>query len=181
MKDNVNRISFDEGTILGGKVDGADVEGYFPLADVPDTVWKSSRPHEKPNHYADMDQEGNGAFAGQDLFEISKNPKNLKPKTWLDYYKSIGVTPSKQGSLPFRVWQIYDAMVAYVSSRHVLHFSRPRAFWHITSATPANPCTARSSPTATLPCRSRRASTPPTRRAWCDPSGSTCSNRSTRS
>jgi len=99
---------------------------FIALADVPDLWWKNNAvrgAHEKPNHFADMDQEGTGAFAGQTLMSLyEKDPGSLTTDTWRQFYQSIDVTRSKMGSLPFRVRQIYEAMVQYVHDRKVSEY-----------------------------------------------------------
>jgi hypothetical protein len=124
MEANLQRVSFDEATILTGDTSPAAGE-FFPLADVPDTVWKQGhfrRGKENPNHFADMDEPGSGTFAGEDLFSISAVPAKIVPKVWNEFYDSIGVAPNHRGSLPFRVWQIYAAMVASAKAGDVVGF-----------------------------------------------------------
>ncbi len=80
---------------------------------------------DNPNHFADMDL----PYKEFDTF-LEFNLKNLEtnpnPADWLDYYASVKPRydewaaalgkPSKPylhwGALPFRVWQLFDAMVA---------------------------------------------------------------------
>ena len=94
---------------------------YVPLADVADDVWRTTRPSDENNHFADMDQTApSGQYKGKDLLELTKTPSNIDPQVWLDFYGSIpGINP---GALPFRVWQIYNEMVAYLKQGDALHF-----------------------------------------------------------
>lgn len=122
MQANLDRVSFDEATILTGSTTPAS---FFPLADVPDTVWKSGqfkRGRENPNHFADMDEPGQGPFAGQDLFSLSTDPSKIMPADWNAFYESIGTAKSHRGSLPFRVWQLYVAMVSAAKSKNTAEF-----------------------------------------------------------
>jgi hypothetical protein len=84
---------------------------------------------DNPNHYADIDlpYKGSSTFLS---FVLGNPTKNLKPQVWMDYYTSLKPkydawaaalgqdTPDNQldkkhlGALPFRVWQLFDAMVA---------------------------------------------------------------------
>jgi len=100
-----------------------------PLADVPDIIWKQSKKttdygrmgDENPNHYADADAPSTG---GETLFELCDTKDKLTVEVWSDYYKnikkeSIGLDPYKdvsQGLICFRVWQIYDYMIAAMNA-----------------------------------------------------------------
>ena len=62
---NRTNISFDLDAIENDEYhtssDPSNPDLFYPLADVPDRVWKKrqrgiGRPHEGPNHFADMDQ-----------------------------------------------------------------------------------------------------------------------------
>ncbi len=137
MQANRRRIAFDRDdldrkvndvTTTHG-VEGVVAKRFVPLADVPDKVWKKVRtdavPYgrrgpENPNHYADIDL----AMAGQkSLDQLTPNAKALKTATWKAYYDAIGFNQiSQRGCLPFRVWQFYEAMVAFVRARDVASF-----------------------------------------------------------
>lgn len=75
------------------------------------------------NHFADMDL----PYGGEDTFieYMLKNLDELKPEVWIDYYEQcheqfdqwaqlLGEKPkpisNHWGALPFRVWQLFDAM-----------------------------------------------------------------------
>ncbi|HXU08471.1 MAG TPA: hypothetical protein VN743_05705 [Blastocatellia bacterium] len=81
---------------------------------------------DNPNHFADIDlpYKGSSTFLS---FVLGNPTQNLKPQVWLDYYASVkpkydawaaavgDPKPPKEkhwGALPFRVWQLFDAMVA---------------------------------------------------------------------
>jgi len=110
---NTDRISF-EGDITKDLVNVDGTSAFVPLADVSDVVWKSGgqsvRGREGPNHFADMDQPSDD-FDGKTLLELSEKPAFLDPEEWNKFYASIGVGVAHRGLLPFRVWQLYDAMV----------------------------------------------------------------------
>ena len=54
--------------------------------------------------------------------EICANPDKIKPSVWRDYYEGIGTEEKYQGSLPFRVKQIFEEMVRYVSNRELTKY-----------------------------------------------------------
>jgi hypothetical protein len=127
MDANRSRISFEPGKINTDLDDITD-KTFVQLADVPDKVWKKKQTDkpwgrkgpENPNHYADMDYAKNG---GKTLFQLTKTATDLDPAKWRAYYKSVKWnTTSKRGLLPFRVWQIYKEMVAFVKAGDVEHF-----------------------------------------------------------
>src|SRR5262249_40580416 len=97
---------------------------YVPLADVPDYVWIfSSRKSEPIQHFADIDiRDING---GPPLIErCVQNPKNVAASVWKAYFDGFaaeGVGP-EEGVLPFRVWQIWEAMVRYLKAKDALRF-----------------------------------------------------------
>jgi len=72
MKLNLSRIAFDDDSITSGGIERFDSNGFVPLADVADLVWKkpNGRPKDEANHFADMDQEGEGNFEGRTLFDL---------------------------------------------------------------------------------------------------------------
>ncbi|WP_207210204.1 hypothetical protein [Lichenibacterium ramalinae] len=125
LRDNVERVSFrpdelDPDTIRRRLSEGDFVE----LADVPDLVWKKvaadvpgGRDHarnagpEHPDHYADIDLPGPDGRTLRDL--TLSGIANMDPQVWRDWYRANGATEARsQGLLPFRVWQIFDEMVA---------------------------------------------------------------------
>ena len=129
LQKNADRISFDESTLADAKSADldADADGFFPLADVPDTVWRMGthvRPSDKGSHHADMDDAGSSAFPGQTLFDLCADPANVHPKVWNRYFDGLKPSPppTKRGSLPFRVWQLFDLMVAAVKARDIAEY-----------------------------------------------------------
>ncbi len=95
---------------------------FVPLADVPDLVWRTTRKLDSSNHFADMDQAGNGDFAGKTLLDVCQKPKNVSLEVWNKFYESLGVAPKDRGALPFRVWQIYKHMVQFVREGKLAEF-----------------------------------------------------------
>jgi hypothetical protein len=126
FENNLVNITFQIDDIAVSKLKGLSKGDFVPLADVPDLVWKmpsgtgsrgrrGSNP-EAPNHFADMDQVP--PDNSPDLLALCKKTEdNVEPKVWIDYANKF---PPKKGAktgadgmglLPFRVWQLYDAMV----------------------------------------------------------------------
>jgi hypothetical protein len=126
MNANLENISFEIDAINKKAMQGLSLRDFVPLADVPDMVWKVG-PHkrggmsspEHANHFADMDRELNPKIPeGATLLEICDGkPQNVAVEVWQRYYDAVKKQfPQKEsrGLLPFRVWQIYDAMVSAV-------------------------------------------------------------------
>lgn len=114
---NRTNISFDLAAIAGDDYHTPDGTLFYPLADVPDRIWKKrgiARPHEGPNHFADMDQDDPNGDSLLSLYRADKS--TLNPQRWISYYQAIGSTPRNMGLLPFRVAQLYRLMVESLQS-----------------------------------------------------------------
>ncbi len=123
MKKNQARIGFGNDRLGEGSHFRMGRGGFVPLADVPDYVWVNSRSHEPIQHFADVDlHDING---GPTLLErCSKNSRDVSARVWKDFFDGFadaGVGPD-EGALPFRIWQIWDAMVDYLNAHDVIHF-----------------------------------------------------------
>jgi hypothetical protein len=119
---NAGNIAFTDEQIA--QKDYNPTRGEFvPLADVADLVWRFSRKKDEANHFADMDQPGRG---GKTLLDLTKSDANIDPKVWNDFYDVVLAGDTKafkhRGALPFRVWQMFDAMVADLKSKQVDRF-----------------------------------------------------------
>ena len=122
MNNNALIISHDDATMLENEFTGMGTADFVPLADVPDFFWKPriakqgfSRSFEGPNHFADMDQPND---KGKTLLDLCKNAAFIDPAQWDAFYDFIVdlasgnvIEQKHRGLLPFRVWQIFDAMV----------------------------------------------------------------------
>jgi len=124
---NLERITYDAERLAQDDAKlSDDPKRFVPLADVPDIVWKTTmnpggkaaRPQENWNHYADIDLPGAN---GKTLDQLcGKNPPRLDIEAWIDFYRNApkpaastgNAKTVNMGSLPFRVWQVFDAMVA---------------------------------------------------------------------
>lgn len=126
MKKNQTSIGFSDETISDDAGFKVDRKGFVPLADVPDYIWvtqKGTHPNEAIQHFADIDiYDING---GPSLLDScvadSKFVAASKWKAYFDGFAAKEVGP-EEGALPFRVWQIWDAMVKYLKAGDVIHF-----------------------------------------------------------
>lgn len=134
MDANLERISLQIEKITKSGTSGFSTKAFVPLADVPDLVWKVG-PHkrggpkspEHPNHFADMDRElKTPLLGGKTLLEICTNLKNVNVDVWRQYYDAVQRDypdeEESRGLLPFRVWQIFDAMVYFLGQKDVERF-----------------------------------------------------------
>ena len=126
MSANTENITFQIEDITKKGTSGLSKEDFVPLADVPDLVWKIG-PHnrggptspEHANHFADMDRDLNNPLPeGATLLKICEDPNNINVTVWQRYYAAVRNEhpdiDENGGLLPFRVWQIFDAMVYYL-------------------------------------------------------------------
>ena len=78
---------------------------------------------ENPGHHADTDvvRESDGKTLRQ--LSLDDPAQNVDPQVWLEFYEEVGITGKPdQGSLPFRVWQFFDAMVDAVRARSLVRY-----------------------------------------------------------
>ena len=123
---NQARIGFGDDDLGKGSAFKMGRGGFVPLADVPDYVWvisQGAHPNEPIQHFADVDiQDIHGGPSMLD--RCHTDPKSCSAKAWKEYFdgfKAQGVGPD-EGALPFRVWQIWDAMVKYLKAKDLLRF-----------------------------------------------------------
>ncbi|HEY9347971.1 MAG TPA: hypothetical protein VIQ53_21770, partial [Inquilinus sp.] len=126
MANNAEIISHSDADILAGNFSGMGTADFVALADVPDFYWKPriakqgfARTFEGPNHFADMDQPD---ARGKTLLDLCKDRAFIDPREWSKFYDSIAdlesgepIAEKHRGLLPFRVWQIFDAMVDFAA------------------------------------------------------------------
>ena len=126
MQANLERITYQDALLKASTFKGLAKRPFVPLADVPDYVWKArggpaQRTTENPCHFADMDRPlPDGPNKGKTLLQLCKDPKNVTPTFWLDYYERIH--ERSKGTLPFRVAQIYEAMADAAARKDVARF-----------------------------------------------------------
>ncbi len=129
---NQRRIGFGDERLGEGSAFRIGRGKFVPLADVPDYVWVARshsepeggpRRHEPSQHFADMD--GRAADGGPSLLDLCRqDPDNLSALVWRDFFRGFAGKDygPEEGALPFRVWQIYEAMVAFLKQRRVAEF-----------------------------------------------------------
>lgn len=118
---NRDRIGFSDADIAAEEFDHIARGAFVPLADVADLVWRTTRKKDEGNHFADMDEPGNGEFANQTLLDVCAQVQNVDVRVWNRFYDSLHIG-AKRGALPFRVWQIYQEMVAFAGAGKVAEF-----------------------------------------------------------
>lgn len=136
FQNNLLNITFQLSDITVAGTKGLSKGDFVPLADVPDLVWKmpsgpgSRGPRgnnpEGPNHFADMDEPP--PDGSPDLLTLCEDPANIDPDVWIVYANKF--PPKKpneandqgMGLLPFRVWQLYTAMVDAIQKQDRVAF-----------------------------------------------------------
>ena len=128
MKANQLNVSYPQTSIAKpGSAKGLHLkfeDDFVPLADVPDRLWAHGKmlrgSADGPNHFADMDRK-DPKNQDKTLLELCEQQSNISPEFWLQYYDDVGVK-SKQGLLPFRVWQFFDEMRGACKRKDVAGF-----------------------------------------------------------
>ena len=122
MRANKDNVGFDDSVL--GDTFTVDRSQFVPLADVPDYVWIGIRSSTEPvQHFADIDIQD--IHGGPTLLDrCFNNPSEIAASLWKEYFDGFAAQDvgPEEGVLPFRVWQIYDAMVKYVNDRDVVRF-----------------------------------------------------------
>ena len=121
MKANLDRISYSDDD-LGDLKTALGRTQFVALSDVPDLVWKGTeakRGRESPNHFADMDEP---LEHGKTLLQLCEDDANVTVEAWNDFYEQLGVQKNHRGLLPFRIWQLFDVMVEYLTQRDLTGF-----------------------------------------------------------
>jgi hypothetical protein len=123
MQLNQPRIGFDDRRLGEGSEFRMGRGEFVPLADVPDYVWLFPRVDEGVQHFADIDIVD--IDGGPTMLErCHDDPANISATLWKQYFdgfanENVGPEP---GCLPFRVWQIWDAMVGFVQNGDLRRF-----------------------------------------------------------
>jgi hypothetical protein len=124
---NLAVLAFPDEDLERGSAFSVGRNSYVPLADVPDYVWiarsfydrsDGPRRREPMQHFADIDDQGPNGEPSL-LSACSSDPdRNLNATAWQAFFASFDglVYGPEAGALPFRVRQIYEAMVDYLSN-----------------------------------------------------------------
>ena len=74
----------------------------------------------RAQHFADMDQKGPD---GRTLLDLTEDDAFIDPGKWDGFYDTVTdlltgskIAPQHRGLLPFRVWQIFDELVAFAEA-----------------------------------------------------------------
>ena len=123
MKANQRFIGFGDDKLGKGAEFRMGVGAFVPLADVPDYVWVNSRHDEPVQHFADIDIhdiEGKSSL----LTRGHNDPKSVAASVWKKYFDGFHAAKvgPEEGTLPFRVWQLWEDMVTYLQHGDVIHF-----------------------------------------------------------
>ena len=129
MKGNQANIGFGNDRLGEGSAFRMGRGEFVPLSDVPDYVFiaasnfVASRRAEPGQHFADIDIPS--IDGGPSMLErCRQDPRQIDPAVWRDYFAGFaaqGVGP-EEGALPFRVWQLWDGMVAALKKKDVKTF-----------------------------------------------------------
>lgn len=123
---NRDNIAVSDGDLAAGKVPMNNDKTFIALADVADLYWRSARPNDAANHFADMDDDRvtdpRNARAKTSLLDAWSDPATRTTAYWNAYYDNAGTDDAHKGALPFRVWEIYDALVGYAKEGRVAEF-----------------------------------------------------------
>lgn len=125
---NQDRISLSDEHLTSGEGIPRDRDKTFiALADVADLYWRTARPNDAANHFADMD-----SADGQDpdhpgkkitlLDAWRRDPRSRTTDYWNRYYDLAGVANKHKGALPFRAWEIYEKLVQYARNAQLTEF-----------------------------------------------------------
>jgi hypothetical protein len=126
MQANQANIGFSDDDVSKGSNFTVNRDEFVPLADVPDYLWvvaRGTHPNEAIQHFADIDiVDING---GKSLLQqCVDDPQKVAASTWKAYFDGFaaqGLGP-EEGALPFRVWQLWKAMVEYLQDGDLLRF-----------------------------------------------------------
>jgi hypothetical protein len=124
FKKNLSNISVTDKRISDGTLPSAG-NVFIALADVADLVWRNTRHMDEANHFADMDQPGGPQGTGKTLMQLWKtNPATRTPQAWTAFYDDLPNPPEDKhrGALPFRVKEMYEAMVDAVNQKHLIDY-----------------------------------------------------------
>jgi hypothetical protein len=118
---NATRISVSDEDLSAGNLPAGGSTKFVALADVADLLWRNTRKRDEANHFADMDEPDG---SGRTLMDLWEEPENRTPERWTAFYDSLPDPPANKhrGALPFRVRELYEAMVGFVAAGDLPRF-----------------------------------------------------------
>ena len=126
LADNRDKISVSDNDLSAGQVPMNNDKTFIALADVADLYWRSARPNDAANHFADMDnpdtRDPNNPTKKITLLEAWEDPSTRTTDYWNRYYDEAGTDNKHKGALPFRAWEVYDLLVGYARDAKLTEF-----------------------------------------------------------
>jgi hypothetical protein len=119
-------ISLSDADLVAGHLPKDNQAPFIALADVADVWWRSHRPTDKANHFADLDEPGLNLLDPQGprktLMDQWGDPRNRSSEAWNRFYEDKQAALAHRGALPFRAWQGYDLLVKHAKAGDVASF-----------------------------------------------------------
>jgi hypothetical protein len=126
LMDNRGKISVSDEDLSSGQVPKNNDKTFIALADVADLYWRSARPNDAANHFADMDnpnvKDPDDTSEKITLLDAWKNRANRTTDYWNRYYEEDGTDTMHRGALPFRAWEVYEQLVEYARDGKLTEF-----------------------------------------------------------
>lgn len=126
LAENRDKISVSDDDLSTGQVPMNNAKTFIALADVADLYWRSARPNDAANHFADMDNpnvlDPNNPSRKVTLLEAWKDPATRTTDYWNRYYDEAGTDNKHKGALPFRAWEVYELLVQYARDAKLTEF-----------------------------------------------------------
>jgi hypothetical protein len=126
MTKNRESISVSDDDLKAGQVPMNNDKTFIALADVADLYWRSARPNDEANHFADMDDpkgvDPDNPNSDITLMKAWQTPRNRTSDFWNRYYEATGIDTKHRGALPFRAWQVYELLVEYAREAKLAEF-----------------------------------------------------------
>lgn len=134
LSNNQDSLGYSNDALISEQtVAGKFTHDFVPLADVADIIWRTTRPEDESNHFADVDESHPSVYGGKTLLQISlEDDANIDIDAWLDFdrrmdevkpnYGKDGSLRPRDGGLPFRVWQMYKQMITSLRAGNLSEF-----------------------------------------------------------
>jgi len=126
LETNRDKISVSDDDLRAGQVPMNNQKTFIALADVADLYWRSARPNDKANHFADMDnpdaKDPDHPSKKITLLEAWKTEATRTTDYWNRYYGLDGTDITHRGALPFRAWEVYLLLVEYARDAKLTEF-----------------------------------------------------------